>query len=67
MYSFAPLKFYAGYENIKFANPETPLTAGFNVAALHARVREQQRLRPRKDPAGVLGGREVLGRSRIWI
>jgi predicted porin len=33
MYSFAPLKFYAGYENIKFANPETPLAAGFNVAA----------------------------------
>ena len=33
MYSFAPLKFYAGYENIKFANPATPLAAGFNVAA----------------------------------
>jgi predicted porin len=33
MYSFAPLKFYVGYENIKFANPETPLAAGFNVAA----------------------------------
>ena len=33
MYSFAPFKFYAGYENIKFANPATPLLAGFNVAA----------------------------------
>jgi predicted porin len=33
MYTFAPLKFYGGYANIKFANPQTPLTAGFNVAA----------------------------------
>ena len=33
MYSFAPFKFYASYENIKFANPETPLPAGFTVAA----------------------------------
>jgi predicted porin len=33
LYSRAPFKFYVGYENIKFANPETPLLAGFNVAA----------------------------------
>jgi predicted porin len=33
MYTFAPLKLYAGYENIKFANPQTPMAAGFNVAA----------------------------------
>jgi predicted porin len=33
MYSFTQFKFYVGYENIKFANPETPLAAGFNVAA----------------------------------
>jgi predicted porin len=33
MYSFAPFKFYAGYENIKFQNPQTTLTAGFDVAA----------------------------------
>lgn len=33
MYSFAPFKFYAGYENIKYQNPDTPLAAGFNVAA----------------------------------
>jgi predicted porin len=33
MYSFAPFKFYAGYENIKFANPQTPLAAGFDLAA----------------------------------
>jgi predicted porin len=32
MYSFAPFKFYVGYENIKFADPETPLLAGFNVS-----------------------------------
>jgi predicted porin len=32
IYSFAPLKFYVGYENIKFANPQTPLAAGFTVA-----------------------------------
>jgi predicted porin len=33
MYTFAPFKFYAGYENIKFQNPGTPLPIGFNVAA----------------------------------
>lgn len=33
MYSFAPFKFYAGYENIKFENPKTPLLAGFDVAS----------------------------------
>jgi predicted porin len=33
LYAFAPFKFFVGYENIKFANPETPLAAGFNVAA----------------------------------
>jgi len=33
MYSVAPLKLYAGYENIKFVNPQTPLAAGFEVAA----------------------------------
>ena len=32
MYSFDPFKFYVGYENIKFQNPEAPLFAGFNVA-----------------------------------
>ena len=33
MYTFAPFKFYAAYENIKFQNPKTPLPVGFNVAA----------------------------------
>jgi predicted porin len=33
MYSFAPFKFYAGYENIKFKNPSIPLQPGFDVAA----------------------------------
>ena len=32
MYSFAPFKFYAGYENIKFANPEVGLPVGFDVS-----------------------------------
>ena len=32
MYSFAAFKFYAGYENIKFANPASPLPVGFNVS-----------------------------------
>jgi predicted porin len=32
MYSFAPFKLYGGYENIKFANPETPLPVGFDIA-----------------------------------
>jgi len=27
------LKFYGGYEHIKYANPTTPLNAGFNLAA----------------------------------
>jgi predicted porin len=29
-YSIDPLKFFAGYEHIKYANPTTPLSAGFN-------------------------------------
>src|ERR1039457_249157 len=29
-YKFDPLKFFAGYEHIKYANPHTPLGAGFN-------------------------------------
>jgi predicted porin len=33
MYTFAPFKFYVAYENIKFANPDVPLSAGFDVAA----------------------------------
>lgn len=33
MYSLAPFEVYAGYENIKFTNPQTPLAAGFDVAA----------------------------------
>lgn len=28
-YKFDPLKFFAGYEHIKYANPTTPLSAGF--------------------------------------
>ncbi|MGB6307784.1 MAG: porin [Steroidobacteraceae bacterium] len=28
-YTIDPLKFFAGYEHIKYANPSTPLTAGF--------------------------------------
>jgi len=30
LYKFDPLKFFAGYEHIKYANPHTPLNAGFN-------------------------------------
>jgi predicted porin len=30
LYQFDPLKFFAGYEHLKYANPHTPLTAGFN-------------------------------------
>ena len=29
-YKIDPLKFFAGYEHIKYANPNTPLSAGFN-------------------------------------
>jgi predicted porin len=29
MYTFSPIKFYAGYEYIKFANPTHPLPVGF--------------------------------------
>jgi predicted porin len=29
-YGFNPLKFFAGYEHIKYANPKTPLEPGFN-------------------------------------
>ena len=30
LYKFEPLKFFAGYELIEYANPHTPLKAGFN-------------------------------------
>ena len=33
LYNMGWLKFFAGYEHIKYANPNTPLKAGFNVAA----------------------------------
>jgi predicted porin len=33
LYNMGWLKFFAGYEHIKYANPDTPLKAGFNVAA----------------------------------
>src|ERR1700730_15108148 len=33
MYNMGVLKFFGGYEHIKYANPDTPLKAGFNVAA----------------------------------
>ena len=29
LYKFEPFKFFAGYEHIKYANPSTPLSAGF--------------------------------------
>jgi predicted porin len=29
-YKFDPFKFFAGYEHIKYANPHTPIDAGFN-------------------------------------
>jgi len=30
LYKFDPFKFFAGYEYIKYANPKTPLSAGFS-------------------------------------
>jgi predicted porin len=30
LYKFDPFKFFAGYEHIKYANPSSPLGAGFN-------------------------------------
>jgi predicted porin len=30
LYRFDPLKFFAGYEHIKYANPTTPVSAGFS-------------------------------------
>jgi predicted porin len=33
LYNMGVLKFYGGYEHIKYANPTTPLSAGFNLAA----------------------------------
>ena len=33
LYNMGWLKFFAGYEHIKYANPDTPLKAGFDVAA----------------------------------
>jgi predicted porin len=33
LYNMGILKFFGGYEHIQYANPNHPLTAGFNVAA----------------------------------
>jgi predicted porin len=33
LYNMGVLKFFGGYEHIQFANPDTPLAAGFDVAA----------------------------------
>jgi predicted porin len=33
LYNMGFLKFFGGYEHIKYANPDTPLAAGFDVAA----------------------------------
>ena len=33
LYNMGFLKFFGGYEHIQYANPSTPLAAGFNVAA----------------------------------
>ena len=33
LYNMGFLKFFGGYEHIQYANPATPLSAGFNVAA----------------------------------
>jgi predicted porin len=33
LYNLGVLKFFGGYEHIQFANPNTPLAAGFDVAA----------------------------------
>jgi predicted porin len=33
LYNMGIVKFFAGYEHIQYANPSTPLSAGFNVAA----------------------------------
>jgi len=32
LYNLGVLKFYAGYEHIQYANPATPVSAGFNIA-----------------------------------
>jgi predicted porin len=32
LYNLGVIKFYAGYEHIQYANPATPLSAGFNIA-----------------------------------
>ena len=42
-YKFDPFKFFAGYEHIKYANPNTPLSAGYHRhRRLHSGFRHQQ-------------------------
>ncbi|HEY2839761.1 MAG TPA: porin, partial [Pirellulales bacterium] len=36
LYNMGFLKFFGGYEHIQYANPSTPMAAGFNVAAYTA-------------------------------
>ena len=65
MYDFGQVKVFAGYEHIQYANPRTPLPAGFNDIGGYvlAFVNTSRRFAPTpKTSAGVLGGREVHGR-----
>ena len=38
LYNMGVLKFFGGYEHIKYANPDSPLSAGFNVSTTRWRT-----------------------------
>ena len=61
LYSFGAPKIYAGYEHIKFANPDHPLEAGFRYRWLHPRLREQYRLHQQQESEVIwVGGKYAL-------
>ena len=65
LYEFDPLKFFAGYMHIKYANPTNPLSAGFNdiggyvLAFVNNTAYDNSKTRP-----GVLDRRSLHRHSR---
>ena len=70
LYNLGPVKLYAGYEHIQYANPDTPMAAGFTVSSytiayVNVQSGAKSTLRKRQDIAGILGRRAVYGSAEF--
>ncbi len=60
LYNFDPLKFFAGYMNIKYANPKNPLSAGFSdIGGYILAFVTNQCLQQYENRSGVLDRRSL--------